>query len=97
MGTATGERNFFRSLGGGADGRRCSARSCSAASARRRGFFAGDLASGAVDRATMITLFQYVFAATCLGFALALAFLLMMKEMPLRGSAIAAAKEAAGD
>jgi uncharacterized membrane protein len=44
----------------------------------------------------MVGLFRYVFAASFAGFALALLFLLRMKELPLRGSALgAAAKEVA--
>lgn len=97
LGTATATANFFRQIGGALIVAVFGAIVLGGMGANGAGLSAENLRAGAVDRATMITLFQYVFAATCLGFALALAFLLMMKEMPLRGSAIAAAKEAAGD
>jgi len=97
LGTATATANFFRQIGGALIVAVFGAIVLGGMGSSGAGLSAETLRAGSVDRATMVTLFQYVFTATCLGFALALAFLLMMKEMPLRGSAIEAAKEAAGE
>lgn len=97
LGTATATANFFRQIGGALIVAVFGAIVLGGMGANGAGLSAETLRAGTVDRETMVGLFQYVFAATFLGFALALTFLLMMKELPLRGSAIAAAKEVAGD
>ncbi|RDJ25160.1 MFS transporter [Bosea caraganae] len=97
LGTATATANFFRQIGGALIVAVFGAIVLGGMGTSGAGLSAETLRAGTVDRDTMVTLFQYVFAATFAGFAMALLFLLMMKEMPLRGSAIEAAKEVAGD
>ncbi len=97
LGTATATANFFRQIGGALIVAVFGAIVLGGMGASGPGLSPENLRAGAVDRATMVPLFQHVFAATSLGFGLALSFLLMMKEMPLRSSAVAAAKEAASD
>ena len=97
LGTATGTANFFRQIGGALIVAIFGAIVLGGIGASGAGLSAETLKAGAVDRETMIRLFQYVFAATFAGFAFALIFLLRMKELPLRGSALAAAKEVAGE
>ena len=57
------------------------------------GLSAETLKAGAVERETKVRLLQYAFA----GFALALLSLARMKELPLRGAAVEAAREAAAE
>lgn len=97
LGTATGTANFFRQIGGALIVAIFGAIVLGGLGAGGAGLSAETLKAGAVDRATMVGLFRYVFAASFAGFALALLFLLRMQELPLRGSALAAAKEVAGD
>ncbi|MGO4667411.1 MDR family MFS transporter [Bosea sp. 2YAB26] len=96
LGTTTATANFFRQIGGALIVAVFGAIVLGGIGAGS-GVTAETLRSGTADRATMIMLFQYVFAATFAGFALALFFLFRMKEMPLRGRAIEAAKEIAGE
>lgn len=96
LGTATAVANFFRQIGGalivaafgvivlGGVG-------------HGAGLSPEALKLGAVDRETMVGLFRYVFAATAFGFAMALLFMTLMKELPLRSGAVAAAKAAGGE
>lgn len=97
LGTATGTANFFRQIGGALIVAIFGAIVLGGLGASGAGLSAETLKAGAVDRDTMVGLFRYVFAASFAGFALALLFLLRMTELPLRGSAIAAAKEVAGE
>ncbi|CAN7650278.1 MDR family MFS transporter [Bosea sp. LjRoot237] len=97
LGTATGTANFFRQIGGALIVAIFGAIVLGGLGASGVGLSAETLKAGAVDRATMIWLFRYVFAASFAGFALALLFLIRMKELPLRGAALAAAKEVAGE
>ncbi len=96
LGTTTATANFFRQIGGALIVAVFGAIVLGGIGAGS-GVTAETLRSGTADRATMIMLFQYVFAATFAGFGLALFFLFRMKEMPLRGRAIEAAKEIAGE
>lgn len=97
LGTATATANFFRQIGGALIVAVFGAIVLGGIGANGAGLSAETLRAGAVERETMVRLFQYVFAATFAGFALALLFLLRMKELPLRGAAGAAAKEAGGE
>jgi EmrB/QacA subfamily drug resistance transporter len=97
LGTATGTANFFRQIGGALVVAVFGAIVLGGIGASGAGLSHETLTLGAVDRATMVRLFQYVFAATVLGFACALFFLLRMKELPLRSGAADAAKAVAGD
>lgn len=96
LGTTTATANFFRQIGGALIVAVFGAIVLGGIGAGA-GVTAETLRAGTADRATMIVLFQGVFAATFAGFALALFFLLRMKELPLRGRAIEAAKEMAGE
>lgn len=96
LGTTTATANFFRQIGGALIVAVFGAIVLGGIGAGS-GVTAETLRAGTADRATMIMLFQYVFAATFAGFALALFFLVRMQEMPLRGRAIEAAKEIAGE
>lgn len=96
LGTTTATANFFRQIGGALIVAVFGAIVLGGIGAGS-GVTAETLRAGTADRATMITLFQYVFAATFAGFALALFFLVRMQELPLRGRAIEAAKEIAGE
>ncbi|PTM39742.1 MDR family MFS transporter [Bosea sp. 124] len=97
LGTATGTANFFRQIGGALIVAVFGAIVLGGVGASGAGLSHEAVKLDAVDRDTMIRLFQYVFGATCIGFACALFFLLRMKELPLRGGAVEAAKAAAGD
>ncbi|KFC63303.1 Major facilitator superfamily MFS_1 [Bosea sp. LC85] len=96
LGTTTATANFFRQIGGALIVAVFGAIVLGGIGAGS-GVTAETLRTGTADRATMIMLFQYVFAATFAGFALALFFLARMQELPLRGRAIEAAKEIAGE
>ena len=96
LGTTTATANFFRQIGGALIVAVFGAIVLGGIGAGS-GVTAETLRAGTADRATMIMLFQYVFAATFAGFALALFFLVRMQELPLRGHAIEAAKEIAGE
>ncbi|WP_439499542.1 MDR family MFS transporter [Bosea sp. (in: a-proteobacteria)] len=96
LGTTTATANFFRQIGGALIVAVFGAIVLGGVGAGA-GVTAETLQAGTTDRTTMVQLFQYVFAATFAGFALSLIFLIKMKEMPLRGRAIEAAKEIAGE
>ncbi|KPF69205.1 MFS transporter [Bosea sp. AAP35] len=97
LGTATGTANFFRQIGGALIVALFGAIILGGIGASGAGLSHETLSLGGVDRATMILLFQYVFAATFAGFACALIFLLRMKELPLRSGTAQAAKAMTGD
>lgn len=97
LGTATGTANFFRQIGGALIVAVFGAIVLGGVGVSGAGLSHETLKLDAVDRDTMVRLFQYVFAATCIGFACALFFLLRMKELPLRSGAAEAAKALAGD
>lgn len=97
LGTATGTANFFRQIGGALIVAIFGAIVLGGIGATGTGASHETLKLGAVDRETMVRLFQYVFGATFVGFGCALFFLLRMKELPLRGRAVEAAKTLAGD
>lgn len=88
LGTATGTMNFFRQLG-------------SAVTVAIFGALlnAADIREGATPTADMIDkgAFTPIFTATAIGFAIAFAFILWMKERPLRSSARHAAEGAMAD
>ncbi|MEN5083347.1 MDR family MFS transporter [Bosea sp. TWI1241] len=97
LGTATATANFFRQIGGALIVAVFGAIVIGGIGASGPGLHAEALQLGSVARETMVRLFQYVFAATFAGFALALFFLLRMKELPLRGNAVQAAREVAAE
>jgi EmrB/QacA subfamily drug resistance transporter len=97
LGTATGTANFFRQIGGALIVAVFGAIVLGGVGVSGTGLSHETLTLGAVDRDTMVRLFQYVFAATFAGFACALFFLLRMEELPLRSGAAEAAKAIAGD
>ena len=82
--------NFFRQLGGALIVAVFGAIVLGGVGGAGAGLSPEMLKLGTVDRETMVRLFQYVFAATFLGFALALLFVLRMKELPLRGGSVGA-------
>lgn len=85
LGTATGLMNFFRQLGGAiivaAFGAIVLADSGRAALGGAEGVSAASLTPR-----ELLSVFPHVFAAAALGFACSLLFLILMKEMPMRGS-----------
>jgi len=97
LGTATGTANFFRQIGGALIVAIFGAIVLGGVGTSGAGLSHETLKLDAVDRDTMVRLFRYVFAATAVGFACALVFLLRMKELPLRSGAAEAAKALAGD
>jgi EmrB/QacA subfamily drug resistance transporter len=97
LGTATATANFFRQIGGALIVAVFGAIVLGGIGVSGAGLSAETLTAGGVPREQMVRLFQYVFAATFVGFALALLFLARMKELPLRGAAIAAAREAGAE
>lgn len=96
LGTATATANFFRQIGGALIVAVFGAIVLGGVGPKP-GLTAETLHTVAADRETMVQLFRYVFAASFAGFALALAFLLWMKELPLRSGAAEAAKAAGGE
>ena len=88
LGTATGTMNFFRQLG-------------SAVTVAIFGALlnASEAAGEATNAAASLppNAFQPIFAATAIGFAVAFAFILWMKERPLRSSAKHAAEASIAD
>jgi EmrB/QacA subfamily drug resistance transporter len=94
MGTATAVANFFRQIGGALIVAVFGAIVLGGVGAQGAGLSPEALKLGAVDRETMARLFGYVFAATALGFAMALTFMVRMKELPLRSKAV---EEAGGE
>jgi EmrB/QacA subfamily drug resistance transporter len=97
MGTATAVANFFRQIGGALIVAVFGAIVLGGVGGQGAGLSPEALKLGAVDRETMVRLFQYVFAATAFGFAMALTFMIRMKELPLRSKAVEAAKAAGGE
>jgi EmrB/QacA subfamily drug resistance transporter len=87
MGTATAVANFFRQIGGALIVAVFGAIVLGGVGGQGAGLSPEALKLGAVDRETMVRLFQYVFAATAFGFAMALTFMIRMKELPLRSKA----------
>jgi predicted MFS family arabinose efflux permease len=88
LGTATAVANFFRQIGGALIVALFGAIVLGGVGTGTGAMLSPEaLRLGTVDRATMVTLFHYVFGAATLGFALALFFLWRMKELPLRGRA----------
>ncbi|MBX9908791.1 MAG: MFS transporter [Beijerinckiaceae bacterium] len=94
MGTATAVANFFRQIGGALIVAVFGAIVLGGLSGQGAGLSPETLKLGAVDRETMVRLFAYVFAATAFGFAMALTFMIRMKELPLRSKAV---EEAGGE
>lgn len=94
MGTATAVANFFRQIGGALIVAVFGAIVLGGLSGQGAGLSPEALKLGAVDRETMVRLFGYVFAATAFGFAMALTFMIRMKELPLRSKAV---EEAGGE
>ncbi len=92
MGTATAVANFFRQIGGALIVAVFGAIVLGGVGGQGAGLSPEALKLGAVDRETMARLFGYVFAATAFGFAMALTFMIRMKELPLRSNAVEAAK-----
>lgn len=97
LGTATGTANFFRQIGGALIVAVFGAIVLGGAGMAGSGMSHETLKLDAVDRETMVVLFRYVFWATFAGFACAFAFMIRMKELPLRTSAHAAAEALSGD
>lgn len=97
LGTATAVANFFRQIGGALIVAVFGAIVLGGVGGEGAGLSPEALKSGAVDRDTVVRLFRYVFAATALGFAMALLFMIRMKELPLRSNAVEAAKAAGGE
>jgi EmrB/QacA subfamily drug resistance transporter len=95
LGTATGVANFFRQIGGALIVAVFGAIVLGGVGGTGAVLSPETLKLGTVDRDTMVRLFQYVFAATAFGFAMALLFIVKMKELPLRGSVAAATAAAA--
>ncbi|SIQ84981.1 MDR family MFS transporter [Bosea sp. TND4EK4] len=92
LGTATAVANFFRQIGGALIVALFGAIVLGGVGTGTGAMLSPEaLRLGTVDRATMVTLFHYVFGAATLGFALALFFLARMQELPLRGRATEAA------
>jgi EmrB/QacA subfamily drug resistance transporter len=97
LGTATGTANFFRSLGGALIVAVFGAIVLSGSGLSEASSFE-TLGNAAAQSGTdLADVFAYVFAAAAVGFGLALAFLLAMEELPLRGSAVKAAGAAIAD
>jgi len=91
MGTATAVANFFRQIGGALIVAVFGAIVLGGVGGQGAGLSPEALKLGAIDRETMVRLFGYVFAATAFGFAMALTFMIRMKELPLRSNAVEAA------
>ncbi len=94
LGTATAVANFFRQIGGALIVAIFGAIVLGGVGGQATHLSPEALQLGTVDRATMVTLFSYVFGAAFLGFALALLALWLMEELPLRGGAAESAKAA---
>ena len=96
LGTATGTANFFRSLGGAFIVAIFGAIVLGATGLAKGSMHAEGIVPGAAV-ANLAAVFRYVFAAACIGFALALAFIVMMPQLPLRGRSAKAAEAAFAD
>lgn len=95
LGTATGTANFFRSLGGAFIVAIFGAILLSGA--ELSGVTSLETLGASAGGADLAHIFRYVFLAAAIGFGLALAFMLAMEELPLRGSAVKAAEAAIAD
>lgn len=96
LGTATATANFFRQIGGALIVAVFGAIVLGGVGPKP-GLTAETLHAISIDRETMVSLFRWVLVASGTGFGLALAFLLWMKELPLRGGTVAAARAAGGE
>ncbi len=96
LGTATGTANFARSLGGAIIVAIFGAIVLGATGLAKGSMHAEGIVPGAAV-ANLAAVFRYVFAAACIGFALALAFIIMMPQLPLRGRSAKAAEAAFAD
>ncbi|HZH09496.1 MAG TPA: MDR family MFS transporter [Microvirga sp.] len=97
LGTATGTANFFRSLGGALIVAAFGAIVLSGSGLSGAASFETLAHAAAQSGVNLADVFAYVFVAAIVGFGLALAFLIAMKELPLRGSAVKAAEAAIAD
>jgi EmrB/QacA subfamily drug resistance transporter len=97
LGTATGVANFFRSIGGAFIVAIFGAIILGMSGVNGAPSFEALGPAAAQQGANMAAAFRYVFGAAFLGFGLSLVFLLRMKELPLRGSAVRAAEAAIAD
>lgn len=97
LGTATGAANFFRSLGGALIVAVFGAILLGMSGLQGAGSFESLGEVAARSGVDLSDVFRYIFAAAATGFALALGFLVAMKELPLRGSAVKAAEAAIAD
>jgi EmrB/QacA subfamily drug resistance transporter len=88
LGTATGTANFARSLGGAIIVAVFGAIILGGTGVSGEGLSLETLGAGAASSgADLAGVFSYVFAAACAGFLLALVFIALMEERPLRGGA----------
>ncbi|WP_112662446.1 MDR family MFS transporter [Microvirga flavescens] len=97
LGTATGTANFFRSLGGAFIVALFGTIVLSGTGLGGAMSFENLAAAAAKSGVDLGGVFQMVFIATGIGFAVALAFIALMEERPLRGSAVKAAEAAIAD
>jgi MFS family permease len=98
LGTATGTANFSRSLGGALIVAVFGAiLTAGTAGVRDGGGLEALAAAAARSGVDLAGVFQMIFAAALVGFALAFVFLLAMEERPLRGTAVKAAEAAFAD
>ena len=97
LGTATGVANFFRSIGGAFIVAIFGAIILGLSGVGGASSLEALGPAAAQQGADMAETFRYVFGAAFVGFGLSLFFLLRMKELPLRGSAVRAAEAAIAD
>ena len=97
LGTATGVANFFRSIGGAFIVAIFGAIILGLSGVGGASSHEALGPAAAQQGADMAETFRYVFGAAFVGFGLSLFFLLRMKELPLRGSAVRAAEAAIAD
>jgi MFS family permease len=97
LGTVTAVANFFRQIGGALIVAVFGAIVLGGVGGAAVKLSPEALKLGTVDRETMVVLFRYVFGAASLGFALAWLSLARMRELPLRGHAVEAAKAIGGE
>jgi EmrB/QacA subfamily drug resistance transporter len=98
LGTATGTANFSRSLGGAIIVAVFGAIILGGTGTSGEGLSLETLASAATrGGADLPTVFRFVFLAACIGFLLALVFIALMKELPLRGTSAKAAEASFAD
>ncbi len=97
LGAATGTANFFRSLGGALIVAVFGAIVLSGVGLSGAASFETLAHTAAQSGVDLRDVFSYVFVAAGVGFGLALVFLIAMKELPLRGSAVKAAEAVIAD